>query len=215
MDFKAVQKHTQIHRTFICVECGEIRSSKSQLNSHEYKMHDKGDKDKPCPYCAKQVYNLKAHIQGSHEAELIVCSKCDYRTRNKQSFTDHSNNVHKEAVMKTCQFCGGSYKRVDRHIQVMNCGQAKRMRSKCDQCDKTFALKQTLRKHIKIVHLQIRNKTCLYCDYKTYTKFNLDLHMNKMHLGIQMEKQNCSHCDKSTYKLEHHMKVYHGELYSQ
>ena len=72
---------------FVCEECGEQCPSKSQLNSHEYRIHGKGDKDKPCPHCAKQVYNLKAHIQASHEANLIICSKCDYSTRNKKSTT--------------------------------------------------------------------------------------------------------------------------------
>ena len=81
-----------------------------------------------------------------------------------------------------------------------------------DTCEKTFTMKESLKKHINVVHLQIKNKCCVYCDYKTHTKFNLDLHINKMHLGVHTEKQNCSHCGKTTYKLDHHMKVYHGEL---
>jgi len=214
MDFKTYQKHRKIHINLVCEECGEQSPTRSQLKSHEQKVHGKGDKDKPCPHCAKQVYNLKAHIKASHEAELIICSKCDYRTRTKQSFKDHTENVHKEAVMKTCQFCGGSYKRVDKHIKISNCGQAERIRMNCDQCEKSFTRKETLKKHVKIVHLQIKNKACVYCDYRTHSKFNLDLHVNKMHLGIQIEKQTCKHCEKSTYKLEHHMKIYHGELHS-
>ena len=116
--------------------------------------------------------------------------------------------------MKTCQFCGGSYKRVDKHIRKSNCGQTERIRIKCEQCEKTFQRKDTLTKHINLVHLQIRNKSCMYCDYRTHSKFNLDIHVNKMHLGIQNEKKICRHCEKSTYKLEHHMKIYHGELES-
>jgi len=214
IDFKSYQEHRKTHLTFVCKECGEICSSNSQLNSHENQKHGKGDKDKACPYCAKHVFNLKAHIQASHEGEMMICSKCEYSTRRKHSLEKHFENVHSETVMKTCQFCGGSYKRVDRHIEITNCGGGQKERKKlsCEQCDKTFTLQETLKKHIKIVHLQIRNKTCLYCDYKTHTKFNLDLHINKMHLGIQTEKQTCSHCDVSTYRLEHHMKIYHGEL---
>ena len=214
INFKAYQKHRVIHINFVCDECGEQCPSKSQLNQHEYKAHGKGDIDKPCPYCAKQVYNLKAHIQGSHEADFIFCTKCDYATRNKHSMKDHTENIHREAILKTCQFCGGSYKRVDKHIKVSNCGKKERIKIDCDQCDKSFMHKDTLNKHVKLVHFQIRNKVCLYCDYRTHTKFNLDIHMNKMHLGKEVKKESCRFCNKTTYKIEHHMKIYHGDILS-
>ena len=123
----------------------------------------------------------------------------------------HYTNMHKDAVLKTCEFCGGSFKRLDKHIERNMCQTDNQVRFDCESCDKTFSMKHSLANHIKVVHLKIRNKACTYCDYKTHTKFNLDLHINKMHHGIRKTKQGCIHCGKSTYKMDHHIKVYHGE----
>ena len=212
INFKTYQKHLMTHINYTCEECAECFPSKAQLSSHESRIHGRSEEGNPCPHCAKQVNDLKAHIYAIHEAELMICSKCDYRTRNKQSLKQHFKNIHTEVEMKTCQFCGGSFKRIDRHLQINNCGQEERKRSKCEHCEKTFVRKETMKKHIKIVHLQVRNKICMYCDYKTYTKFNLDIHISKMHLGTQIEKQSCGLCTKKTYKMDYHMKVYHPEV---
>ena len=214
LNFKTYQKHLMTHIDYKCEECGEHFLSKAQLSSHENKTHGRSEEGSPspCPHCAKHVNDLKTHIYAIHEAELIICSKCDYRTRNKQSLKQHFKNIHTEVEMKTCQFCGGSFKRIDRHLQINNCGQEEKKRSKCEHCEKTFVRKETMKKHIKIVHLQVRNKECMYCEYKTYTKFNLDIHISKMHLGTQIEKQSCSLCAKKTYKMDYHMKVYHPEI---
>ena len=200
IDFKTYQQHRKIHLSYVCEQCGVVFKSATQLSTHERNEHGKGDNNKSCPFCDKRVLNLKTHIKASHEAEKMLCPKCSYATRRKADMEKHIEHMHTETEMKTCQFCGGSFKRVEAHLKISKCGQeTESVRHPCSQYDQTF-------------NLQIRGRQCAYCDYKTHTKFNLDLHVNKMHLGIKTEKQACNYCQKSTFNLDYHMKIYHGEL---
>ena len=164
LDFKAYQRHSKGHLTYICEECGEAYPSKSQLNSHENYKHSKGDTDKSCPYCSKHVFNLKLHIKTRHEAEMLACSKCEYKTRIKRSMESHYKNMHKDAVLNTCEFFGGSFKRLDKHNERNMCRTENQVRFDCESCDKPFSMKHSLANHIKVVHLKIRNKACTYCS---------------------------------------------------
>ena len=76
-------------------------------------------------------------------------------------------------------------------------------------CNRGFVTKSSLEKHIKGVHLKIKNKHCDQCEYITYSGFNLKLHVSKMHNGKQLEKENFSDCSKVVYNLPYHSKIYH------
>ena len=74
-----------------------------------------------------------------------------------------------------------------------------------------FTLPDSVEKHVKQVHDQIKNKLCPFCEYKTYSNFNLKLHVTKMHEGRKFEKEQCLYCDKATFSLDYHMQIYHQD----
>ena len=168
MDFEAYQVHTKTHLTsFMCnnEKCGEVFPSQSKLVVHKNHKHGMGDKDEPCPYCAKCVFNLKTHIKDIHEGEFILCSKCEYSTRRKSLMDTHYKNVHEETVLKTCDICGGSFKRLDKHKERSH--NDTDIKLQCETCDKTFKWKESLNKHIKEVHLKLKKQLCMHCGFKT------------------------------------------------
>lgn len=63
----------------------------------------------------------------------------------------------------------------------------------CDQCPKSFTLKQNLTYHVNSIHLGVRIK-CEYCDKSFAHKPNLIAHMNSAHNGVRFK---CDHCPKS------------------
>ena len=99
------------------------------------------------------------------------------------------------------------------HLERTSCGTGKKAEANipCPQCTKMFTLPNTVEKHIRQVHLKIKNMMCHFCDYKTYSRFNLNLHVTKMHEGKKMGKQQCIHCDKTPFALDYHMVTYHND----
>ena len=68
-----------------------------------------------------------------------------------------------------------------------------------------------LKKHKKTIHFRARDMQCELCNYATYSKFNLRLHITKVHTKTQMETV-CAVCNQKTYSIDWHMKTYHDEV---
>eukprot|EP01083_Nonionella_stella_P178865 633239_1 len=65
----------------------------------------------------------------------------------------------------------------------------------CESCDKTFTLKNNLKRHISDVHDYIRKFKCDSCDKNFSRKSTLKQHVNEVH--EQIRKFSCDSCDQS------------------
>jgi len=68
----------------------------------------------------------------------------------------------------------------------------------CDECGKTYAKKASLKKHIKNVHVGIKNLKCQLCDYITSEKSNLDKHIEGRHPTFT--DQTCHLCGFKVFR---------------
>ena len=69
-----------------------------------------------------------------------------------------------------------------------------------------------LKRHVRNIHLNIKDKSCPHCDYKTAVGFNLRIHITRVHEGKQF-KTTCQYCGKNVNSLEWHIKTYHINEY--
>lgn len=81
----------------------------------------------------------------------------------------------------------------------------------CDQCDRTFPLRQALQIHIQAAHRD-RNYKCTECDKLFFTKYDLTKHM-----GTHSEEKpfTCQICHKHFARislLQRHEKIHRDEL---
>jgi len=232
--YKDYIKHNETH-LFTCEVCNlkilGVRTLKQHMKIHETKQEngvegggsgvgdaeavnggdnhivdENGVKRVPCDICGVLLLEqcVKQHILQVHSTEVHKCDLCDYVANTKYKVTDHKRRHFLECG--TCPECGKTVKNLKRHFR-RNCG-SKKERFFCHLCEKSFAFKESLSKHIKNIHQKILDHHCHLCEYKTYKKFNLKLHISKMHTKVDMKKL-CNFCNQSTSNLEYHIKIYH------
>lgn len=81
----------------------------------------------------------------------------------------------------------------------------------CDQCDRTFPLRQALVLHIQRAHRD-RNYKCTECDRMFFSKYDLQKHMAT---HSEEKPYSCSICNKQFIRanlLQRHEKVHRDEL---
>ena len=84
----------------------------------------------------------------------------------------------------------------------------------CEMCHKHFSGKNNLSKHIRILHLGVKNFHCQICEISFGTSNELKSHVRKKHPkdGEVAEKFYCDQCPKifaEKYSLKLHIKSIH------
>ena len=83
----------------------------------------------------------------------------------------------------------------------------------CDICDKTFAAKSNLRKHVKIAHSITKNFTCDLCNKTFGQSSGLKIHKQAVHGNTKAYK--CEYCDESfalKIRLKRHSEAIHENI---
>ena len=195
-----------------CHICGDEFKKKSAMKYHIKAKHEAVKL--PCPYCGECFQEMETHVKNIHENSMQKCSLCDFQSRRTYALRLHTKNIHSNVKQKTCEFCGELRKDLKKHLERTKCGQGinveERKDIECEQCGKKFTTTDSLKKHTKAIHMNVKNMQCNYCDYKTYSGYNLKLHITKMHEGKDtIEKVTCQSCQKIVTNLPYHNKIYH------
>ena len=90
----------------------------------------------------------------------------------------------------------------------------KKDENKCEICHKYFAAKNNLRKHIRAIHLRVKNYHCQICEISFSQSHKLKSHVQKKHPkdGEVPEKFSCDKCTKQfaeKQNLNKHIKYMH------
>ena len=213
-DFSDYKKDSGIGAKKIAAPKRKREDSDSDGDWHPKWQHKSKPKPQKCSECPAVVLNIDLHMKECHTGELMTCTKCSYRSRRKADIELHYRKVHTDLDIETCHVCGQRFKGLKKHLQRTKCGTGKKAEATIPcpiGCSKMFTLQDSVYKHIEQVHQKNKKKICPFCEYKTYSKFNLNLHVTKMHEGKKMEKQQCLYCEKTPYALDYHMKIYHND----
>eukprot|EP00088_Acartia_fossae_P024075 TRINITY_DN2504_c2_g2_i1.p1 TRINITY_DN2504_c2_g2~~TRINITY_DN2504_c2_g2_i1.p1 ORF type:complete len:612 (+),score=137.26 TRINITY_DN2504_c2_g2_i1:81-1916(+) len=205
-------KHDKSH-LFNCDMCQKkILGSKNlrkHMKTHETKKEDSSKLPRvPCDVCGQLLRenSIYSHMRLVHCTEVHKCDLCDFTTNAKSRLDIHRKKHFNKAV--ECPECGKVVKDMRKHL-LRKCGNSKeKERHFCHLCDKSFSYKESLDKHIKHIHQKIMKFHCEHCDYKTYSGFNLRIHISKMHTKEDMKK-NCHFCNQNVIGLDYHIRIYH------
>lgn len=177
----SLRRHIKWHvKKVVCTICKNNFPTKTELSKHlRSKREDAQSGNKLS--CYQQV-----RTNNDFHANEIRCENC-----SKLYFTIHQYSMHKyycERQKFPCT-CGKKFsKYVLLSHQKRNFhgeyAHKKAIRFPCDKCDKSFALRQDLRRHQLNKHVSVEKLTCQIC-FKVYTsRGSLMKHMTWMHIPI-------------------------------
>ena len=199
----------------VCDVCQKTFPNKYLLKGHVERIHENNDSIRTvCPHCglSSKSTSIYDHIFRYHSDRRFKCPDCEYTNPINAYVKRHHKNVH-EYVITKCEDCGTEVKRIEEH-KTQSCPARENIeRIECDQCDKTFGRGMALKRHIKNVHMDIKDNFCPHCDYKTNVSGNLRVHISRVHEGNAV-KTTCKYCDKnvSTSGMDWHIKTYHTNV---
>lgn len=222
--FDEFYNHSFDHKeSFICNKCGAEFKEQRFFRNHVSRMHpeNSGLSLAVCQQCGKTYSSkesLKLHIKYYHEKNFVplVCSylDCSFTAKQDSDIRRHIASVHEKSLEK-CQWCGKFVKKIKQHLKINQCNLPEEERVKtiprneCLVCHKMVS-KINFRKHMRTMHGEGNQRTfhCERCSYKTNVKYNLKLHVSKVHDG-DYHKKECPYCTKEVIALDYHIKNYH------
>ena len=162
---------------YFCKICKKTFDSK---RDHDYEYHT-------CDICNDGYFfneraDLKVHRKIEHEIDMIYCDICIEETNDINSLKTYSN--HDE---------------LNEHIVTEHDGIVGTSRYVCnvEGCNAVLKSKKEQLEHYRDVHNQKKAyHYCNHCNYKTYKKSNLKLHLSMKH--DEGHKEKCHHCDYET-----------------
>ena len=215
-----VDYHHHPHVQHKCNNCQKVFSNHTALKLHVKTKHVVKDSIEDESNRTALNFHVKTKhivkVKDSIEDEELPSEPAAGRLRceagRKQDMASHYRKVHTDLDRETCKVCGDRFKMLKKHLMRTKCGTGKKAEATipCPEgCSKMFTLQSSVYKHMRHVHQKIKNKICPFCEYKTYSLFNLNLHVTTVHEGKKIEKQQCQYCDKAPYALDYHMQTYH------
>jgi KRAB domain-containing zinc finger protein len=172
----------------------------------------------PCPKCPEQYktkYNLKTHMNVSHdEVKRFKCYFCSYATFNNSDIIKHMSKHTQEKPYK-CKYCLHSFQ-AERSVRRHRDGESCNLRRKypslrpCYFCGKLFSQRWGLNVHMKTVHLRENCKWCHPCDKYFASTTGINRHIRTVHLHERKYKcQLCSMKLDSKASLYRHIQGVH------
>lgn len=169
-----------------------------------------------CSYKCSTSHLLERHLR-VHGLRSHQCELCRYRTRRKEHFIRHVNNVHKNKRPFLCHFCGKAFKRGDalRQHQITHeeeeragGGGGAAPPYPCQQCGKGFRSHSHFLEHTA-VHSNDRAFLCEICGASFKTRSVQRKHVQTIHKNPRAHC--CPSCDRrfnTHYALKRHCKVH-------
>ncbi|XP_038220512.1 zinc finger protein 28-like [Zerene cesonia] len=183
-----------------CSQCDSVFTSVEELEIH---MSKHTISCQECGRYFKGKHTLRMHIRRIHNAHRqYICDSCQ-RTFNTKSRLESHMATHSVALAEKLSYCGickVQYKNIyvyRNHLK--NSVNHSERAYKCSHCNKIFASKLYLQKHIDFYHLLKSPYKCIICKKLFISEWRLVNHRQKHHGLARTRDHICNICGKRFY----------------
>jgi len=144
-----------------------------------------------CKKVFKTSRRLKEHENGHNRISVFLnlpCELCGRCFKNSGALKKH-HLTHSIASFP-CTLCGKKVKTkgsLESHMLTHN----SRKIYQCDKCPRQYPRNDTLKRHMKIIHVKMRPYPCDKCDKSFFQKVDFSNH-KEVHLNLQLNCRTCS-----------------------
>lgn len=200
--------------SFKCNDCNKVYKTKVNLQTHITNKHQ-NSKSIICDQCGfigSSIYGLNRHIKNKHLVpEKIKCEHCPKVFKNQYYLKYHKLNFHNPQDIRPfkCSVCDMTFTR----IALLNAHKRTHLklseRIKCDYegCEVRFLFNGEKTKHIRLVHLKVKQYVCDICNQAFGTAPTLRYH-RYIHTGEKPFSCNCGQKFRQSSALKTHQKTH-------
>ncbi|XP_075989834.1 uncharacterized protein LOC142985507 isoform X2 [Anticarsia gemmatalis] len=193
---------------FKCDSCVLGFTKQNTYEKHVEDKHSESIGPHKCPVCeCRFSSSLSAARHTNRHYTRYKCVLCAYSTSEVCAALAHCRAKHaRDSVRQIhCAHCDvvvKTAKELDAHTKTEHTLQ-------CNDCGDTFKGKDTLRRHIRCIHLQKRRHKCTICSKTFINKTRLEVHMSSHGGNIARSLAYCRVCRvqyKNIYVYRSHLK---------
>lgn len=170
-----------------------------------------------CEVCGKSLasaFGLDQHLKTVHATKKrFPCPLCPRSFHKSSVFRRHDRNVHQGLRDYPCDICNESFcnlQAVKMHKKSYHSSEVLEKIFECKICEKNFALKCNLRKHIQAVHDEPTFE-CSKCPMKFTRRLYLLDHQEK-HETLEFACDHCTRSFRNKGPLNQHLKKVHIKI---
>ena len=194
--------------------CNFAASQKGSYVKHVKSVHHKVKEEK-CQlrdYSAYSSFDIKLHIKRVHlnmvKLKQYSCNYCDYQAIRKDHLEDHRWNHRSQDEIK-CMECSKSFATRATLVRHVKHIHLNIRQFECNLCGKSFYYSGVLKVHTEMVHVEVKDQKCMECDKMFSHKNCLDNHVRRVHQSLASSKK-CEVCDKKVSHMKRHMTSMHS-----
>ena len=191
---------------YTCDVCEFNTQYKTNLDQHKYVHSAKTFKCVSCQYIASTKRALTRHIQNIHFEKNFHCKQCNFSGGSLPQINNHTRKSHKpkqEKMKLQWDKCDIKCSRLDA-LKLHKKGKHEEWTHACIHCDFKTSTPHKLKGHLKIIHNEgdLRLLQCDLCDFKCLDKSGLVDHSRSKHRKNPLLCLICGgkYFDRKTFK---------------
>ncbi|XP_050076252.1 transcription factor grauzone-like [Anopheles maculipalpis] len=210
-----VMEHIASHRGMIrCELCDRTFKSKRYQLQHVAEQHADEQESKPfrCEQCEKTFHTKRQRDAHRIAHEVTVCKLCG-KTVNIRYLKKHIAQIHDAPSLAfMCDLCGKNFSSslvLDRHIKQHQ-GIDTIEIVQCARCGKKLRGKYNMQKHMQRMHLEVDQvHRCEVCGHESPNSIALVYHKKRVHSGDPFACDQCGKRFKRKIYLTEHVAALH------